>query len=314
LLPRLDDTPASTLGNDAVVGQTESGCPGGSLFFTGEVLFIHPARDGLETAIVSHTANGVTGSTLESLSWEVTTGFRVGAGYRLPDNCYDLSATYMYFHARDQHTVSAPDGSVQGLLSVNPDAQDARAADGDAGLSYNVLDLDLGKSLCLGETVGLRLFGGARLASIDQSLKCIYSGGALGDGFDYVNSPVHFRGAGLTAGAEGTCNLWRGWGLYGKARFGLLSGEFNSKRTETLSPAAVSTTCETFDTIVPVAELGAGFGYQGERFFFRAGYEMTDWFNMVTGLPDLSIVPLTGLRRRGDLTLESLTLSLGFSF
>src|SRR5204862_479825 len=82
-------------------------------------------------------------------------------------------------------------------------AQDARAADADAGLTYRVLDLDLGKSVCLGDSVGVRLFGGARFASIDESLKCVYSGGALGTGFDSVSSPVDFRGAGLTAGAEG---------------------------------------------------------------------------------------------------------------
>src|SRR5262245_58802238 len=76
VLHSVDEGPADAIGADVVAGHQDVGCPAGSFFFTGEVLFLHPTRDGLETAIVSQSANGVTGSSLEALSWDATTGFR----------------------------------------------------------------------------------------------------------------------------------------------------------------------------------------------------------------------------------------------
>ena len=64
---------------------------------------------------------------------------------------------------------------------------------------------------------------------------------------------------------------------------------------------------DTFRTLVPLVELGAGLGYQGEHLMFRAGYEVTDWMNMVSGVNGAA-------RERGDITLESLVLKLGFGF
>src|SRR5207302_454582 len=139
--------------------------------------------------------------------------------------------------------------------------------DSASGLSYAVLDLDAGQSLRLSEALGVRAFGGVRLASINQSLQATYTGGALGDAADFVNSPVRFQGAGLTAGAEATWDLYRGWGFYGRGRFGLVSGVFDYSRTETVGQALVSDTCARFFTVIPVAELGVGLSYQGERFF-----------------------------------------------
>ena len=59
-------------------------------------------------------------------------------------------------------------------------------------------------------------------------------------------------------------------------RLGLLSGSFDSKRIETVGDAVIGDQSDTFRTLVPLVELGAGLGYQGEHLFFRTGYEVTD--------------------------------------
>jgi hypothetical protein len=294
-------------------GGVDGNLPPG-LTILAEFLYLHPNRDGLGLAVVNFTRDGSTYSTLQSLSWDGTPGFRVGARYRFADPDVEFAATFTYFHAQTQLGVEAPDGgSLLGALAIARQARNATAADGDARLSYAILDLDVGRSFCAGDSLLLRAFGGVRLASIDQSLKSIYTGGALGSGFDYVTSPVRFQGAGLTAGAEATWNLWRGFGLYGRGRLGLVSGSFSSQRTETLGATLISDESERYFTVVPFGELGAGLSYQGECFFFSLGYEVTDWVNMVSGIGGPGSGRL-GNRRRSDLTLEALTLRAGFSF
>jgi hypothetical protein len=284
------------------------------LTILGDFLLLRPNREGLGLAVVNSTQGGSTYSTLQSLSWDGTPGFRVGARYRFADPNVEFGATFTYFHATTQLSVNAPDGgSLVGVMALARQARDAMAADGNTGLSYAVLDLDAGRSAWLGDSLLLRAYGGVRLASIDQSLKGLYSGGALGANLDYVTSPIRFQGVGLTAGAEATWNLWRGFGLYGRGRIGLVSGSFDSRRTETLGATLVSDESERYFTVVPFGELGAGLSYQGERFFFSIGYELTDWGNMVSGIGGPGSGTL-GNRKRGDLTLEALTLRAGFSF
>ena len=239
---------------DATGGLTLAG-----LKLTAEFLYLWPNRDGLGMAVVTNNrGNGtLTYSSLTSLAWDGTPAFRVGASYLLPESLVELGAAFTYFHARTQTSVAAPDGgSLQGLLASDYRAQNATAADGDAGLNYAILDLDAARSVSISDALGLRVFGGVRLASINQSLKCIYTGGALGNAADYVNSPVHFLGAGLTAGAETTWKIYQGWGLYGRGRVGLISGSFSSSQTETVGTTLINEESERYYTIIPVVEMG----------------------------------------------------------
>jgi hypothetical protein len=296
------------------VGEPVGSRPLAGLILTGEILYVWPNRDGLGTAVVTSGTGSSAFSSLESLFWDGTPALRLGARYRLPESLVDFGATFTYFHASTQSLVAAPaGGSLYGVLATDRRAHDAAAADGDAGLSYAVLDLDAGQAIALSDVVGLRLLGGVRLASIDQTLKCVYTGGALGDAPDFVNSPIRFQGVGLTCGAEATWDIYRGWGFYGRGRFGLVSGVFHSRRTETVGADLIGDTTEDYFTIVPVAEMSAGVSYQGERLFFSAGYELTDWLNMVSGLGGTGAAALT-THRRGDLTLQALTVRLGFAF
>src|SRR5207247_2270762 len=141
---------------------------------------------------------------------------------------------------------------------------------------------DVNKYCAVGECFTVKFFGGGRLAFIDQRFDVVYGGGSLGTTSVLVNSPVYFRGAGLTAGAEGTWKVWHGLGLYSGARFGLVSGKFRQNLTESMnngSPPIVDVT-EKYNNVIPTLELTAGVCWQNEHWRFAVGYELANWFNM----------------------------------
>ncbi|OWK43716.1 Lpg1974 family pore-forming outer membrane protein [Fimbriiglobus ruber] len=317
LTSSVPDTPASSvLTQEPTLDWLRNGVPVlRGLSFYGELLLVMPQRDGLQNAVVTHSANGMTSSTAESLSWSTTPALRIGGAYQLPGTGIELAATFTYLHAKDQQTVLAgPGDSLFGTYSNNPNARTAGSSDGDAGLSYGVVDLDVGKSIHVDDAFSFKVFGGVRMAVIDQTLKSIYSGGSLGSSPDYVDIPINFRGAGLSAGGEANWNVFRGWGLYGRGRVALLSGEFTTDRNEYVGGASYSSSSVQYGTIIPVVELGGGLNYRGERLLFSAGYELIDWINMVSGVSNSSS-PGQGLTpKKGDLTLEAVTFRLGYRF
>jgi hypothetical protein len=307
VLPPVTEAPT------APVDWLPSPVPTGPFFF-GEYLLVQPRRDNLSMGLLGATANGSLVGQVESLRYELADGFRVGGGYRLPCGGWDVIASFAYFHSKFQRTVDAPDGSAiypaLGLLGAP-----AASADGDAALSYAVTDVDIGRTFAPSESVVVRMFGGARFARLNESLKTIYSGGDLGDGDDYINSPVRYLGGGLSVGSEATWRILGGFGVYGKARFSLLAGQFDSRLTETVGGAAFVDIRDSFVAVTPVAELGVGVSYQGRHLFASAGYDLADWFNMVNGVavPDPNRPGQLG-RTRGDLTLEGLAVKLGFIY
>jgi hypothetical protein len=119
----------------------------------------------------------------------------------------------------------------------------------------------------------------------------------------------------LTTGAEATWRIWNGLGLYGKARFSLLSGQADTRLAETVGGTGFVDLRDSAIVVIPVGELGAGVSYQGQHVFMSAGYDLADWMNMVNGItqPHLSR-PGQMTRVRGDLTFEGLSLRLGFVY
>jgi len=161
------------------------------------------------------------------------------------------------------------------------------------------------------------VFGGGRFAWIDQKLTAVYNGGSANAVNTRVDSPVYFRGAGLTVGGEGFWKLFQKFGLYARAQGSLLSGQFRNFLTEGDQNGTVSVVNiqEKYYQIVPVAEIGMGMGYQSEHLSLKIGYELTNWFNMVNSptFPSSTSIGQLG-RRTSDLSLEALSIQLGFLF
>jgi hypothetical protein len=291
---------------------------GEGAFFTGDYLLVRPRRNALDFAVSSPGGGDIAAGNVQNLSWETRSGFRFGAGYQLPDDLWRIGLTYTYFYSAGNRNVSAPDGGqLFATLTRAGSIDDVTSASAFTSLSYNVIDLEATRLIACGKDLEVHLFGGGRFAWIDQKLDATYNGGSALAVNAMVQSPVYFRGAGLTAGGLGFWKIWHDLGFYGSGRLSLLSGEFRNFLTETNGNGSVVivNVKDTYYQVVPEVELGAGLAWEGQHFRFSIGYELTNWFNMVNS-PDFASAPNVGKvsRRTSDLTLEALAIQLGVLF
>ena len=286
------------------------------LFFDADYLLIKPRRNALDFAIVAPNRDQIPSGAVESLEWQLRSAFRFGAGYEFA-NGWRVGAHYTYLHSTDSATVNAPDGgTVYATLTRGGTFDEVATATATTNLNYNVLDIEASKFTALSDTLGLTVFGGARAAWIDQKFVAVYNGGPLGATNATVDTPVNFSGGGLTFGAEATWKIYRGLGLYARARGSLLSGRFTDSLTETNNnnQNVIVNVGERYYQLVPVMELGAGVSFQTEHVYVGLGYDVVNWFNMVNSLD----FPSTNIgkpeRRTSNLTLEGFSVRLGVIF
>jgi hypothetical protein len=302
---------------DGVHVEPEPPAEGPGLEFWGEYLFLKARRNALDFALLSPTPSATLGGSVEALDWQARSGFAAGTGWRLPNTEWQLAVNYTYFHTSDERILTAPDGGA--LLATLP----ARGAVGlvgtasaESNLNYQVLDLDLRRRVSLVSDFDLNLFGGGRFAWIDQKFDVLYNGVSASN--YAVSSPVSFRGGGVSIGGDGFWNIWRGAGLYARARGSILSGQFRNQLNETgaagtaAAQPAVAVRDQSYD-LIPVTEVGLGVAYRGEHMIFSVGYEMSNWYNMVNS-PDFSSPTGQFNRRSSDLMLEGLAVQLGFMY
>ncbi|MSR33051.1 MAG: hypothetical protein EXR99_16300 [Gemmataceae bacterium] len=284
-------------------------------YMAADYYLARPRRDALDFAIVSNSPLGVVSGYTQSLYLETRSGFKFTMGKVLRDG-WDINLSYFYLHSSDNQTINAPPrGALYSTLSNNT-FDDVASATAMANLNYNVIDIDASREFQPAENFLLRVIGGGRFAWIDQNFSAIYNGGSLGATNDFVSSPVYFSGAGLTAGAEGTWACTEHFGLYGRAKGGILAGQFRNFLTETNNNGEVTfyNLVDKYQELVPVMELGAGLIIKKDHLHLKIGYELVNYFNMVNSLDfqALSFGKIT--RRMSDLSLEMLLIQGGITF
>ncbi len=305
-------------GPPAVAPDGHEGSSWGGAFFTADYLLLKPRRNDMDYAIVSPNITQTPGGTVTSVNWNTDSGYRLGVGYVLPGTDWALGGTYTYFHSHGDDSVAAPTGgTLFATLTRGGSFDQVGTAAANNSFDYNIFDLDLSHRIKVCDRFAVTVFGGGRFAWIDQGLTAVYNGGPDHAVNDVVHSPVDFHGAGLTMGAEGQWNFWRGLGLYARTRACLLSGDFRNTLTETANNGSVTivNVVERTQQIVPELEMGFGLCYCGEHWEFSVGYEIANWFSMVNSVdfPSGSNIGLTG-RRVSDLSLEGLAVQLGVRF
>jgi hypothetical protein len=284
----------------------------------GEYLLLLPRRNALDFALVSPVTTQTPGGTVESADWKTESGFRVGGGMRLPWQDWSFGIVYTNFASHQNSSeVAPPGGTLYATLTRGGSYDQVGSAGAFSDLAFNVLDFDLSHRFKLCPNFELTVFGGGRVAWIDQQLTADYNGGPDKATNDIVNSPVSFNGVGLTIGSEGLWNVWHGVGVYARVQGSLLSGQFRNSLSETANNGSVVivNVTEKYDQVVPVLEMAFGLNYCGDHWHVSVGYELQNWFNMVDSItfPDSSNIGLVG-RRTSDLSLEGLAIQLGFAF
>ncbi len=290
-------------------------CLKGRILLRGDYLLMQPRRRALDFAIVDPNTDGKPQGSIESLSLDSTSGLRIGGGYQLPNDGWEIGAYYTYLHSHTNQLLNAPTGGTLYATLTHPGFVDAvDSAAGFANLNYNVLDVELAHLCRVSDTFGVRLCCGGRFAWIDQDLSVFYNGQSAFQ--SQVTSPVNFDGAGLRFGAEGQWTIFRRLNLFAHGYGSLLAGDFRTCLHETNNAGAsvITDVDERFRKMVPVAELGLGVAWQGDWLHLRVGYEMVNWFGLIDS-PDFVHDYTNKLSRRtSDLSLDGLAVELGVDY
>ena len=287
----------------------------GSIFFDAEYLLLRPRRRALDYAIAGPNSQDAPLGTIQSLDWRTRSGFRVGGGYECGDG-WEAGAYYFNLHSNASGTQVRPAGGMLFATLTHPGTiEQVDTATATSGVNFDVIDLEIGKSFTMGECFWLRLFGGGRFASIDQSLNAFYNGGDAT--FAEVHSPIEFDGGGVRVGGEGRWKFNWGLSLFARASGSLLFGDFRSSLLQTNNSGATTdvSVVDDFQKIVPVLEMGVGVAWQYRNLQISAGYEIANWFGLVDS-PDFVDDVHQGkfVRRVSDLSLDGLVAQVRMSF
>lgn len=285
-------------------------------YIFADLLLLRPRRQSFDFALSSYTptGNGANGD-LQNLDYSFRTGLKAGLGLELPDG-WQIELSILNFHSENQRNVTAPEGGALYATTTNLSFDEIGSAQASGNVNFNVMDLDFGRWVELDPSFSFRFTGGARFAWIDQQFSAIYNGGPMNAQNSTVNMPIHFSGAGVTAGAEGVWNFMGKIGLYGRGKGGLVSGRFSSYLTETANNG--STTIlnihDRYDSIVPTMDVGIGLCYRGEIATVRLGYDLFNYFDMVDSLQFPGPQIGNPVRRTSNISLDGVTMELGFRF
>lgn len=300
------------------------------LYLYGDFLYWFANEDNLSTCM---TVQGV-GDTLSGLlsvygakkvnhldtKWDP--GFRVGLGYNLPHDGWDINANYTWYHNKKNQTfgvplfgtASAPSFPAVGQFAlvdpwVNPALFDLSVGilDNPAfdtvkslwKLTFNQIDLDLGRKFRLSEFMAMRPYIGVRgawfttrfnnIASSDSIFSTRYNFNTYSDKFK-----DKIWGVGLLGGFQPEWRFSQNFVLFSNLDASLLWGKFRLRKNEdytSFNTAGVqtlnfhNTLTSSFFKLQAVLDLTAGFRWEQTwacriRTYLDIGWEYHIWFDV----------------------------------
>ncbi len=291
------DTPAA--GQSVVLpGETccPTNCPTRTLGLIGYADYLHwnAGLKGLTFASVAQAPLATPPETLatEALDFGSNSGFRGGVGYRFASQ-WDVTWSMTYF--RNQATGAVVDNGLLTTVLLAPlsvfNTTPMSALQADATLKMHIQDIEANYYACLDEPITFRVFGGLRLAEIDQQFETAYSLlSTTSQG--RISMPSEMDAAGGRLGAEICRRTESGFHLFGRGGISYLSADFHTRRRETLAnqvdalgtlgtPQVVLDLDQNTTRFVSVLEGAAGIGWEGGPLAIDVGYEMTNWVNLL---------------------------------
>lgn len=266
---------------DAV--ETSYGCISSSgVVASAEWLNWQAHRGGLDLASFIDPI-WLTPATLESLEYDRDNGLRVGLGYRF-DSGWDVGWNYTYFRTSAAGAVdqAANPGLVliatRSYLDV---AVDSVAAEAD--LDYGVHDIEAGRRFVWDNNAEVRLFGGFRWATIDQSENQQYTYQSnLGNSVSgTIDGRSELDAYGIRLGAQTQWTSRWGLGLFGRLAGSVLVGSFDVQQQEVdAEHGPILNFTNEYYQAVPVIDAAVGASWTYRAWQVAGGYEMTTWFNL----------------------------------
>jgi len=306
----------------------KDGC---DLWLQGEALFMQATEDGLAYAIPSDGTVGYVDGRVHNAKYDWSWGFRVGAGYNMPHDGWDLFLNWTWFRSHDHHHVDREIGQSMFPTTIPPASTNGVVTNVDQAhahlhLQMNILDLEMGREFFVSKWLTVRPHMGFRAAWLRRTFEPHYSGGGLAAGSsEHVESLNKDRGFGVRGGFDTQWGLGSGWSLYGQMAFSLLYGRQRCHLDAHTDTAATST--ETWDArdrwtaLRAVTDLGVGlrwdqlFSDDQYRIRLQLGWEQHLFFGFTQDQFFFDDVATgNNANKSGDLGLSGLSFQARFDF
>ncbi|HSX04437.1 MAG TPA: Lpg1974 family pore-forming outer membrane protein [Rhabdochlamydiaceae bacterium] len=337
-------------------------CNRGTFSFFGDYLYLqtreeglgfgYETRSGVINARNSLLGIGQTGKE-KTVKPGYSSGFSVGLGYLIPRNEWKLQAQWMRYQNSKKSALPTIDPVIGELPQVPSlgviiieDLLDKsgtlfaveQAAKAHWNLHYNVVDLELGRTLCPSDCFSFTPLIGVRGGWISQSFKVQYLLPAYYIGPEPFNlfAPAilmkagwDFSGYGLRAGFDLNWILGSQFFIYSNFSASFLYSQLKVSHKEKLNSGFLRTNLrEVVNSITPVFELSLGLAWERsfccDRFFvnIHAGWEEILWLDVnqtqrFNALIAATVSTSSGShtrRDRGNLGLSGLQVGLTFGF
>lgn len=234
-------------------------------------------------------------------------GVRAGVLYTFEPYCWETGLSWTYFSTKKNTGFSIGDQIVlpeffSGFLSNNF----FFGANLNWKLNLNMVDLGLGKRICIAETFVIRPSVGIKAGTIHQTIHCNWNAGFYQSTEKVKNN---FSGAGPMLGLDSEWNINKQFSLIANFGTALLYGQWKINDTYSrplalsglVTPTTITTTLNNSElgTLMYKCRLGLEWKYPGHiPLRIQLGYEMQFWPNQLR-VPTFQQLPV-----HGDLTLQ----------
>ncbi|HPE85272.1 MAG TPA: Lpg1974 family pore-forming outer membrane protein [Chlamydiales bacterium] len=289
-------------------------CDGADVYFTGTFILWTPRQDGLEYAI-SGVGNNVGKGDVHSIDFGVEPGFKVGLGWDLPHDDWDLYAQFTWLHADgDGKTTKANTAGI-----VNPQFDPIISNKANWNLKFNVIDLELGRNFFVSKYLKLRPFGGFKGTWQDQDYSVNYVTDNIIRNDAKTTIDQDFWGFGIRGGCNTAWHFTNSWSVFGNCAISALWSGYDVDRKDVDTFLGIDdTTLNTqnnYHTISPVLELILGIRY--DLWFYYDEYHLSidaGWEEQVWWGHNRYVVINQPQQNGGNLSFQGLTLTVRFDF
>ncbi len=290
-----------------------------------EALFLQANMGTLDYGITSKSTNRIADGHVKHPHFDWNYGVKVGLGYKLPRDKWDLFVNYTYVHGRG-HGHAGGSGEVifptwaTNFAGIFPFY--ANSAKAHWTMNLNMGDLELGRNCFVSSWLTIRPFLGIRGLVIDQDYRVDYAGGTIAPlGKDKVDLDADFWGVGIRFGANTLWGLGRGFSIYGNGSASLLSGDFSVKEKEkrTVIDLRLLNAKRHICNVIATADLALGLQWDymisKDRYHFgvKFGWELDMFFDQ-NQFFNFGSSPGSFKTQNDDLSFQGVTLGFRFDF
>lgn len=316
---------------------------GADLFVYGDLLYWKANENGIPLAVVNKQSSvNLTHSKVENLRGKWDVAFRVGLGYNIPHDGWDVSLSWLRYnsHGHQKHIHSKANRFIFPYLppAADPiaDRNTCASAKGRWGVLLNQLDLDLGREFFVSKWLTLRPHAGLRTDWIEQRAKGEYHNfSALLPLPSEVEAKYKDRwwGIGIESGLDTQWGLGSGWSIFANLAAAILYGEHTIKVKDEDEPAFDNGSASSLPNGVfvklrdkawvahPILDLQLGLRWDTLlandhlHLGIQLGWENHVYFSQ-NQFPIFSVVFNLGkfFANQGDLSLEGWTLGVQLDF